>query len=190
MFSTEDEEQDDQIPDPDPFRLRMRTRMREEEHAALAILSDWELLVTYALTSRRVSLPLPISYFYIQHVHGRHILPHICFSETNEHVKTIPQTRRHFQSKLLSPHNSQRADDLYAARFAVPASKAGVVSGLNSPRTGPGAPELATGNSCEAFLVPGSWREVVSRDGEGWWAPGQVRGKSGRSGRDSRGKGR
>ena len=57
MFSPEDEENDDELPDPDPFRLRMRTRMREEEHAALAILSDWELLVTYALTSRRVSLP-------------------------------------------------------------------------------------------------------------------------------------
>lgn len=39
---------------------RTRTRMREEEHAALVVLNDWELLVTYALNSRRVRDQHPI----------------------------------------------------------------------------------------------------------------------------------
>ncbi|KAJ6135565.1 hypothetical protein N7512_000725 [Penicillium capsulatum] len=136
----DEEDEDENLPDPDPFRLRMRTRMREEEHAALSILNDWELL-------------------------------------------TIPQTRRYFQSKLLSPHNPQRAEELYAARFAVPASKAGLVSGLHVGRGGPGAAEIALGANDDAFLVAGAWKEVLSRDEEGWWAPGQVKGGGGKSGK-------
>lgn len=34
---------------------RARTRTREEEHAALCVLDDWELTMTHALNSRRVS---------------------------------------------------------------------------------------------------------------------------------------
>ena len=38
---------------PPPVR---RTRLREEQHAAMSVLNDWELLVAYALNNRRVSL--------------------------------------------------------------------------------------------------------------------------------------
>ncbi|KAJ5112633.1 hypothetical protein N7532_000678 [Penicillium argentinense] len=39
--------------DSDPVRHRARTRTREEEHAALCVSDDWELMVTHALNSRR-----------------------------------------------------------------------------------------------------------------------------------------
>lgn len=38
-----------------PRRLRTKGHLNEEQHAALAVLSNWELLVTHALNSHRVS---------------------------------------------------------------------------------------------------------------------------------------
>ena len=63
---------------------------------------------------------------------------------------------------------------MFAARFAVPAAKAHLVPGLSRVGSGPGAPETALDlNNAQAFLVPGSWKEVVDHDESGWWAPGQ-----------------
>lgn len=38
---------------------RPRHRLREEEHAALAVLDDWELLVSYAVKNGLVRSPPP-----------------------------------------------------------------------------------------------------------------------------------
>jgi hypothetical protein len=44
-------------PRPRPRRLRTQGHLTEEQHAALAVLSNWELLVTHALNSNRVGHP-------------------------------------------------------------------------------------------------------------------------------------
>lgn len=47
-------------PRPRPRRLRTKDYLTEEQHAALSVLSNWELLVTHALNNHRVrSLPAP-----------------------------------------------------------------------------------------------------------------------------------
>ncbi|KAJ6155386.1 hypothetical protein N7470_005952 [Penicillium chermesinum] len=77
--------------------------------------------------------------------------------------QTIPQTRRRFQAKLLSGGDPHVEEEMFAARFAVPAAKAHLVPGLN--RVGAGTPETALDlNNAQAFLVPGAWKEVVDHD--------------------------
>ncbi|KAJ5175903.1 uncharacterized protein N7482_001780 [Penicillium canariense] len=138
-------------PRPRPRRLRTRANLTEEQHAALAVLSNWELLVTHALNSHR----------------------------------TIPQTRRRFQAKLLAPSNPTLEDELYASRFVVPASKSELL-----PPAAPGRNyEIATGaDNTTAYLIPGSYREVVETDESSWWPQGKPRGKrkSDRGGRGPR----
>ncbi|KAJ5907708.1 hypothetical protein N7495_000390 [Penicillium taxi] len=123
-----------------PHGPRMRKRMSEEEHAALTVLNDEELLVTYSLNSGR----------------------------------SIPQTRRRFQAKLLSGGDHELEEELYAERFVVPASKSHHVPGFHVDAKGPLAPESAMGlGNSTAYLVRGTWREIVDHDENGWWAPGQ-----------------
>ncbi|KAJ6090497.1 hypothetical protein N7486_009312 [Penicillium sp. IBT 16267x] len=117
-----------------------RSRLSGEEHAALTVLNDEELLTMYALKSGR----------------------------------TLPQTRRRFQAKLIANGDRDLEEELFAARFAVPASKAHLVPALNPIALGPGAPEQALGlNNTTAYLVPATWKELVDHDESGWWAPGQ-----------------
>lgn len=44
---------------------RPRHRLREEEHAALAVLDDWELLVTYAVKNGLVCVHLILPVLFI-----------------------------------------------------------------------------------------------------------------------------
>ncbi|KAJ5444692.1 uncharacterized protein N7458_008564 [Penicillium daleae] len=129
-----------------PRRLRTKGHLSEEQHAALAVLSNWELLVTHALNSHR----------------------------------TIPQTRRRFQAKLLSADNPSLENELYASRFVVPASKSEFLPPVNhassSTSSSSRAYETASGaDNTTAFLVPGSYREVVDGDESSWWPLGKPR---------------
>ncbi|KAJ6014055.1 hypothetical protein N7540_008646 [Penicillium herquei] len=91
----------------------------------------------------------------------------------NSH-RTIPQTRRLFLAKFIANGDRQREEELVAARFAVPASKAHLVQGLCENREG--WAEKAIGmNNTTAYLVPASWDQVISHDDDSWWPPGQRR---------------
>ncbi|CEJ53805.1 hypothetical protein PMG11_00146 [Penicillium brasilianum] len=142
-----------------PRRLRTDGHLSEEQHAALAVLSNWELLVTHALNSHR----------------------------------TIPQTRRRFQAKLLAPNNPGLENDLYASRFVVPASESELLPPAGSFTAAGGATrgyETASGaDNTTAFLVPGSYREVVDGDERSWWPMGKPRVKR-KSDRGVSGRGR
>ncbi|KAJ5223788.1 hypothetical protein N7468_008330 [Penicillium chermesinum] len=162
--------------------LPPRPRMSEEEYAALAVLNDEELLTIYALKSGQVRLrsnfastsPSPLFF-------PSHLRPLLT-------SQTIPQTRRRFQAKLLSGGDPHVEEEMFAARFAVPAAKAHLVPGLN--RVGAGTPETALDlNNAQAFLVPGAWKEVVDHDESGWWAPGQRKRGDGKRRGESRGSG-
>ncbi|KAJ5666410.1 uncharacterized protein N7477_008858 [Penicillium maclennaniae] len=85
-----------------------RKRIREEDHAALVVLNDWELLVTYAINSRR-------------------------WEKKNQ---TIPQTRRFFMAKLIA-EDQESEDELYAARFVVPEAKSELLSAVSAGRVPP-----------------------------------------------------
>ncbi|KAJ5569551.1 uncharacterized protein N7459_008981 [Penicillium hispanicum] len=144
--------QDQEDPSHDqerPPALARRNRLREEEHAALSVLNNWELLVSHAINSRR----------------------------------TIPQTKRYFLAKLLAPENPAAEKDLYAVRFTVPASRSDLVPGIE--RAGPDGrqPERATGpGNVAATLVQRDSKEVISRNGDGWWSPGQRKAQRGKKG--------
>ncbi|KAJ5993910.1 hypothetical protein N7451_009634 [Penicillium sp. IBT 35674x] len=124
----------------DATKPKPRSRLSSEEHAALTVLNDEELLTMYALKTGR----------------------------------TLPQTRRRFQAKLIANGDRDLEEELFAARFAVPASKAHLVPGVNPLVLGPGAAEQALGlNNTMAYLVPATWKELVDHDESGWWGPGQ-----------------
>ncbi|KAJ5758623.1 hypothetical protein N7520_005779 [Penicillium odoratum] len=134
---------------------RPRTKLTTEEHAALTVLNDEELLTMYAVKSGQ----------------------------------TLPQTRRLFQAKLIANGDANLEEELFAARFAVPASMAHLVPVLNmqNPPVGPGAPERALGfDNTAAYLVPARWKVRIDHDEGGWWAPGQKKRDGGaRRGRKS-----
>ncbi|KAJ5641121.1 hypothetical protein N7528_000746 [Penicillium herquei] len=91
----------------------------------------------------------------------------------NSH-RTIPQTRRLFLAKFIANGDREREEELVAARFAVPASKAHLVQGLCENLDG--RAEIAIGiNNTTAYLVPASWEQVISHDDDSWWPPGQKR---------------
>ncbi|KAJ5732101.1 hypothetical protein N7493_003582 [Penicillium malachiteum] len=91
----------------------------------------------------------------------------------NSH-RTIPQTRRLFLAKFIANGDREREEELVAARFAVPASKAHLVQGLCENLDG--RAEIAIGiNNTTAYLVPASWEQVISHDDDTWWPPGQKR---------------
>ncbi|KAJ5666731.1 hypothetical protein N7462_011140 [Penicillium macrosclerotiorum] len=94
----------------------------------------------------------------------------------NSH-RTIPQTRRLFQARMLTSNNPRQEAEYYAARFVVPASRSELISGLTS--SGRGGSDIATGvDNSTAYLVPGSYREIIDHDQSGWWGPGgKPRGK-------------
>ncbi|KAF7713511.1 Uncharacterized protein PECH_003322 [Penicillium ucsense] len=138
-------------PQPQPRRLRTKGHLTEEQHAALAVLSNWELLVTHALNNHR----------------------------------TIPQTRRRFQAKLLAAENPTLENELYASRFVIPASKSEFLPPMTSasnaggPGTGGSRPyETASGvDNSTAFLISGSYREVIEDGDLSWWPQGKPREK-------------
>lgn len=89
--------------------------------------------------------------------------------------RTIPQTRRHFQSKMLAPTNPRLEEDLYGARFAVPEMQTELVPALMVPgRRGVKQVTTVLGSGT-AFLAPGAWKEVVSHDESSWWPEGRAR---------------
>ncbi|KAJ5339397.1 hypothetical protein N7452_006125 [Penicillium brevicompactum] len=109
-----------QIPTSYEKDTRMRSHLREEKHAALCVLQDKEMLITYALAAN----------------------------------ETIPQTRRRFMAKYLAPNDPERAEELYAPRFWIPAE----------------------GEGGEASLVQGRYREVIGGSGDhGWCKPGYLK---------------
>ncbi|KAJ5923938.1 hypothetical protein N7466_008125 [Penicillium verhagenii] len=125
---------------PNPNEIERRPQLSAEQHAALTVLYDEELLMMYSMKSGR----------------------------------TLPQTRRLFQAKLIADGDRDLEEELFAARFAVPASMAHLIPELNPIVEGPGAPELALGlNGTTAYLIPARWKERVDHDESGWWAPGQ-----------------
>ncbi|EPS28238.1 hypothetical protein PDE_03184 [Penicillium oxalicum 114-2] len=131
-------------PRPRPRRLRTKDYLTEEQHAALSVLSNWELLVTHALNNHR----------------------------------TIPQTRRRFQAKLLAGDNLALENELYASRFVIPASKSEFLPPVNPTSTGSRPFETASGaDNSTAFLIPGSYREVIENDDSPWWPQGKPREK-------------
>ncbi|KAJ5243317.1 uncharacterized protein N7469_001644 [Penicillium citrinum] len=89
--------------------------------------------------------------------------------------RTITQTRRRFQAKMLAPTNPRLEEDLYGARFAVPEMQTELVPSLMAPgRKGVKQVSTVLGTGT-AFLVPAAWKEVVSHDEESWWPGGRVR---------------
>ncbi|KAJ5407807.1 hypothetical protein N7509_001690 [Penicillium cosmopolitanum] len=100
--------------------------------------------------------------------------------------RTIPQTRRRFQAKMLAPTNPRLEEDLYGARFTVPEMQTELVPAVTAPGRR-GVKQVTTGlGSGTAFLVPGAWKEVVSHEEDSWWPEGRARqvvGGSGGSGR-------
>ncbi|KAF3394259.1 hypothetical protein F1880_004741 [Penicillium rolfsii] len=148
-----------------PRRLRTQGHLTEEQHAALAVLSNWELLVTHALNSHRRRVPSRIS-------EDAFLPPPPSIGSIERFLtrfnQTIPQTRRRFQAKLLSPNNTTLENELYASRFIVPASKSELLPPASS--SSGRAYETASGaDNTIAFLVPGSYREVVDGDERSWW---------------------
>ncbi|CAG8896969.1 unnamed protein product [Penicillium egyptiacum] len=88
---------------------RTCSHLRDEKHAALAVLMDSELLVTYALASREVR-------YY----------PDLTSCDSLESStsscpisNTIPQTRRRFLAKYLAPNDPVKAEELYDPRFYI-----------------------------------------------------------------------
>ncbi|KAJ5739507.1 hypothetical protein N7533_012291 [Penicillium manginii] len=89
--------------------------------------------------------------------------------------RTIPQTRRRFQAKMLAPTNSKLEDDLYGARFTVPEMQTEFVPAVTAPGRR-GVKQVTTGlGTGTAFLVPGAWKEVVSHEEGSWWPEGRAR---------------
>lgn len=54
-----------QVPSEYEKDTRMRTHLRDDKHAALCVLQDREMLVTYALAANEVRSPQFYIYIYI-----------------------------------------------------------------------------------------------------------------------------
>lgn len=82
------------------------------------------------------------------------MIPHYPKLQSQLTAQTIPQTRRRFMAKYLTPNDPERAEELYAPRFYIPAD----------------------GGGGEASLIRGRYREVIGGSGDhGWCKPGYLK---------------
>jgi hypothetical protein len=149
---------DNSVQTPTEFErdLRSRSHLRDEKHAALSVLLDRELLVTYALAAREVRTNFNHRLqFDIRHRYPFHVISSL-FQPGESDLKpkvtrnqTIPQTRRRFLAKMLCPNDPVKAEELYAPRIYLPA-------------------ETPAG---EASLVRGRFYDIIDNDDSGWHNP-------------------
>ena len=151
---------DNSVQTPTEFErdLRSRSHLRDEKHAALSVLLDRELLVTYALAAREVRTTSITAFNLISITDTLFISPPHCSNQGNQKSnlkpkvtrnQTIPQTRRRFLAKMLCPNDPVKAEELYAPRIYLPA-------------------ETPAG---EASLVRGRFYDIIDNDDSGWHNP-------------------